>query len=88
MFFNGCATPQPTETSKIEQLTMSEPETPMSLIESMAKLAETHATRLHPNYIWATLKDRDQDAEIKTAFELALAQGTRESRLAYFAPSS
>ena len=33
------------------------------------------------NYIWATLKDRDQDAEISAAFEQALAQGTRESRL-------
>ena len=54
----------------------------MSLIEATAELARTGATRLHPDYIWATLKDREQDAEVNAAFEQALAQGTRESRLA------
>lgn len=79
MFFSGCATHQPPQT---EHTSTPQPETPMSLIEATAKLAESPATRLHPNYIWAKLKDRDQDPEINTAFELALAQGTRESKLA------
>src|SRR5688572_22777686 len=79
MFFSGCATPPPPQA---EHTSMPKPETPMSLIEVMAKLAETDASRLHPNYIWATLKDRDQDAEINAAFERALAQGTREFKLA------
>ncbi|RPJ32847.1 MAG: hypothetical protein EHM35_11120, partial [Planctomycetaceae bacterium] len=73
-YFTGCADPRRAPGApKIE--------TPMSLIEATARLAETGATRLHPNYIWATLKDRDQDAAISAAFEQALAQGTRESRL-------
>ncbi len=79
MFFSGCATPKPPQT---EHTSMPKPETPMSLIEATAKLAETHATRLHPNYVWAKLKDRDQDAVINAAFERALAQGSRESKLA------
>jgi len=54
----------------------------MSLIEATAELARTGATRLPPDYIWATLRDREQDPEINAAFERALAQGTRESRLA------
>ncbi len=54
----------------------------MKLIEATAQLGSTQATRLHPNYIWAALKDRDQDAEVNTAFNQALAQGTPESRLA------
>ena len=57
----------------------------MSLIEATAKLVGTGtgsaATRLHPNYIWATLKDRNQDPAVSAAFEKALAEGTRESRL-------
>jgi hypothetical protein len=79
MFFSGCATPPPPQT---EPTLKPKPETPMSLIGAMAKLAETDAMRLHPNYIWATLKNRDQDAEINAAFERALAQVTCESKLA------
>jgi len=79
LFFSGCATPPPPQT---EHLSTPKPETPMSLIEATARLAESRATRLHPNYIWATLKVRDQDAEIHAAFERALAQGTRDSKLA------
>ena len=74
LYFTGCATsrlaPGPAKA-----------ETPMSLSEATAGLAGTGATRLHPNYIWATLKDREQDPAISAAFEQALAQGTRESRL-------
>lgn len=74
LYFTGCATsclaPGP---AKVE--------TPMSLSEATARLAGTGATRLHPNYIWATLKDREQDPAISAAFEQALTQGTRESRL-------
>ena len=54
----------------------------MSLIEATAQLAEAHATRLPVNYIWATLKDREQDAELNAAFEKALAKRTRGSKLA------
>ena len=54
----------------------------MDLIAATADLAKTDATLLHPNYIWATLKDREQDPEINAAFERALAQGTPESKLA------
>ncbi len=53
----------------------------MSLIEATARLAETGVSRLPPNYIWATLKDRDHDAEVDAAFKQALAQDTRASRL-------
>ncbi len=72
MFFSGCATSR----------TSSKPKTPMSLMEATAQYAESHATRLSGNYIWATLKDREQDAEINAAFERALAQNTCESKLA------
>jgi D-alanyl-D-alanine dipeptidase len=54
----------------------------MGLIQATADLAKTGATRLHPDYIWVTLKDREQDADLSAAFEQALAQGTLESRLA------
>lgn len=74
MFFSSCATSRPPETPKTQ--------TPMSLIEATAQLAETHATRLSASYIWATLKDREQDADIKTAFERALAEDTCESKFA------
>ena len=79
IFFCGCATPRPPQ---IEPLLLAKPETPVSLIEAMAELANTDATRLHPNYIWATLKDREQDAGINAAFERTLVKGTSESRLA------
>ena len=82
MFFSGCVTPRPAETPKAEHLSTPKPETPMKLIEASAKLAETHASRLSPSYIWATLKDRDQDAELNAAFERALNQNTPESKLA------
>lgn len=74
MFFSGCATSEPARTLKAE--------TPMSVIEATARLAETGATRLPPNYVWATLKDRDQDSDINAAFQHALARNTRKSRLA------
>ena len=72
--FTGCATPYVARGPP-------KSETPMNLVEATTSLAGTSATRLHPNYIWATLKARDQDAAISAAFEQALAQGTRESRL-------
>ena len=52
----------------------------MSLIETTAQLTETHATRLPANYIWAALKDREQDTNINTAFDRALAEDTCESK--------
>lgn len=38
----------------------------MGLIAATADLAAAGATRLHPGYIWATLKDRKQDAALST----------------------
>lgn len=54
----------------------------MDLIEATAELAKESRTRLHPNYIWATLKDREEDASINAAFTRALAKDNRKSRLA------
>jgi hypothetical protein len=54
----------------------------VDLIAATADLAQTDATRLHPNFIWAALRDREQDAEINAAFEQALAEDTPKSRLA------
>src|SRR5262245_3655780 len=79
MFFSGCSTQRPPQP---EPLSLPKPETTTSLIEATAKLAETHVTRLHPNYVWAKLKEQDQDPEINSAFERALAQDTREAKLA------
>jgi hypothetical protein len=79
VFISGCAT-RPAK--QAQYLTQPKTATPTGLIRATADLAQTGATRLHPNYIWATLRDREQDAEINAAFEQALAQGTLESRLA------
>jgi len=97
IFFNGCTTPRPaekpkhetpkvetveTKAPKTEDVTKPKSETPISLIEATAQLTESHnATLLPANYIRAALKDRAQDAEIKAAFEQALAQNTDESKL-------
>ena len=79
MLFFGCAAPR-----KPQGKCPTKPTTDssMSLIEATAELAKARATRLHPDYIWATLKDREQDAEIAAAFERALAKDAPESRLA------
>jgi hypothetical protein len=89
LLFSGCATSRPpkTQTPAIAQTptTAHRPlsaQTPTSLIEGTARLSETHATRLSANYILATLKDHNQDTNIKTAFEQALASDTHESKLA------
>jgi hypothetical protein len=74
MVFSGCATSRISKTAKAQ--------TPMSLIEATAQLSETHATRLPANYIWATLKDREQDTNINSAFERVLADDTCESKFA------
>jgi hypothetical protein len=52
------------------------------LIEATAQLANSHATLLPSDYIWATLKDRKQDADINTAFEQTLAKNSHKSNLA------
>lgn len=82
MFLGGCSTPRPTETPKAQHDTMPKSESPMSLIEAMADLSASGASRLPANYIWATLKDREQDIIINAAFELALSQTNCESKLA------
>jgi hypothetical protein len=63
IFLSGCATARAPKTDST-----------LEVIESTARLAEAGATRLPANYIWATLKDRDQDAAINAAFEKTLAQ--------------
>ncbi|MEI2724134.1 MAG: hypothetical protein V9H26_11525 [Verrucomicrobiota bacterium] len=79
IFFSGCSTLRPLQT---EPVSMPKPETPMNLIEAVAKLAETGASRLPADYIWATLKDRSQDTEVNAAFERAMAEDTCESKRA------
>ncbi len=79
----GCATSRPVRTSAAESVAPPKVDAAMRLIGATAQLTEiAHVTRLPANYIWATLKDRAQDATINAAFEAALAQDTRESRLA------
>lgn len=76
IFFSACATSRTAGTPKTQT------QTPLSLIEATAQLSETHATRLSADYIWATLKDREQDAKINTAFERALAENNCETKIA------
>jgi hypothetical protein len=63
VILTGCVTSRPMH-----------PQTPLSLIETTARLADAGATRLPANYIWTTLKDRDDDATINAAFETALTK--------------
>jgi len=73
LLFAGCATaPKP----------MATPQTPMSLITETARVAESGKTRLPVEYIWATLKDREQHEEINALFEQALLQGDCKSKQA------
>lgn len=73
---SGCTTTRSTRSSQ------TRPPNPIREIEATAQLAGTGVTRLPENYIWATLKEREQDPVINAAFEKALASGTREARLA------
>ena len=75
----GCATRPP---SPPESQGPPGARTPMGLIAATADLAAAGATRLHPKYLWATLKDRKQDAALNTAFERALAEGTPRAQQA------
>ncbi len=79
MFFSGCATHRGPQTKRV---TKAKGDTPMSLIQATADLAKTGTALLPQDYIWATLKDREQDAAVNAAFERALADDTCESRLA------
>jgi hypothetical protein len=63
MFFSGCATSRPPQS-----------QTPLSLMATTAHLAETGTTRLSANYIWVTLRDREQDEAINSAFNQALTE--------------
>ena len=92
----GCTTPGPVEppktAPKIEvtepesrptgHVTHPNPETPVSLIEGTVELAADGASRLPANYIWAMLKEREQDTNINAAFALALSQANGEPKLA------
>jgi len=79
VFFSSCATRPVTQTDSLPRL-KTDPS--LGLIQATADLARTGETRLHPECIWATLKDREQDADVKAAFERTLAQDTPESRFA------
>ncbi len=79
MICGGCAT-RPATPADSHAKRKTDPS--ICLIEATADLARTGETRLHPEYIWAALKDREQDADVKAAFERALAQDTPESRFA------
>jgi len=95
--FTSCTTPRPaekpqTEEPKVEMVepeiprtgtvTNPKPETPRQLIDATVRLAGTGASRLHANYIWATLENREQDTNINASFESALNQTNCESKLA------
>jgi hypothetical protein len=72
LLLSGCATTRSPQA-----------ETSMGLLAATAQFAESpRATRLPANYIWATLKDREQDAEMNAAFERALKHGDCESKRA------
>jgi hypothetical protein len=72
MFCCSCATSRPPQANHCEP---QKPETPASLIDATAQLAETlRVTRLPANYIRVTLKDREQDEAIDAAFKQALAE--------------
>lgn len=77
LFASGCAsssTSAHTESPKVD--------TPTQMIEATVELAETGATRLHPDYIRTTLRNRQQDTTVNAAFKQALADGNLDSRLA------
>ncbi len=76
---SGCSTPS---APRGERPINAKSDASMRLIEATARLANTKVTRLHPNYIWASLKDREADGEVSAAFNRALAQDAPESRLA------
>ena len=75
LFAGGCASVS--TPPRTESLT-----TPKQLIAATAGLAGSHATRLHPEYVWVTLEDHEQDPDINAVFEQAMADGSEASRLA------
>ena len=79
ILISGCATHRPPHENRPAQA-KSDP--CVDLIQATADLSSTKATRLPADYIWATLRDRGQDAQLNAAFDQALAQGTPECRLA------
>lgn len=62
------------------ELGVAAPDSPRDLIQWTTLAAEAGATRVHPDYIRATLRDRASDAAIDTAFERALGEGTEAAR--------
>ena len=52
----------------------------MALIEATADLAATGVSRLPADYIWASLRDRYEDAQVEAAFTEALARRTEASQ--------
>src|SRR5690242_3483535 len=58
-----------TEAFKVDNITPAKTVTPADLIEAVVKLARSGASRLPADYVWATLRVREQDVETKAAFE-------------------
>lgn len=77
IFLSGCATPLPSQPNPCD---IPEPQTPIGLISETADCAANGASRLPVNYIWATLKDREQDPIVSAAFAQALAANDCETR--------
>jgi D-alanyl-D-alanine dipeptidase len=78
----GCVTPRSVEITKVEHVNTPNGDASMNLMEAMVKSARSGASRLPADYVWVTLKDREQDTNINAAFELALGQTNCECQLA------
>ena len=70
------------ERSQIESPKQSKTNTLPHLCEVTVKLARSGATRLHPEYIWATLHERGEDADFNPAVDEVHANPNREALLA------
>ena len=78
----SCTTASAAEPSQIESPKQTKIETLSNLCEVTVELARSGATRLHPEYIWATLHERGEDADLNAALEQALANPSRKALLA------
>ena len=77
IFLSGCATPQPPQPNSCG---LPAPQTLIGLIKATATCAANGASRLPAHYIWATLKDREQDTVVNAAFAQALAADDCETK--------
>jgi len=83
---SSCATKSttPTETenkSSLYHFSLDPYESEENLIRAVAYLTETDATRLHNEYIWQTLANREDDPAVDAAFKLAMQKKTMDAQL-------